>query len=660
MKMRIALFSLIVLALFIAGCGGAEEAPPAPTNTPQPPPPSSTPEPTATPEPTPTVTPIFVDTETLNILHSVLVPENDRNVLAQMFKGVGELTPLEPPATDLEVGATDTFWITNYDDEQIEIPATLQYVTDHAYFWVHDTAQFDPDELETLANTFENKIYPNNQAFFGSEWSPGIDGDPHIYILYARGLAMNVGGYYSTGDELHPDVSEFSNAHEMFVFNAGSVGLAEEYTLGLFAHEYQHMIHWNTDRNEDSWIDEGAAQVAELINRYNPGGSDTYYVNNTDIQLNTWSDSDDEELWFSHYGGSFLFMAYFLDRFGEETTQALINHPANGFQGIDLVLTELGITDPMTNEPILGDDFFVDWALANYIGDDDVEDGRYYYSNYIAPRAKQTDVIRDCEADLQEYDVHQYGVDYIRILCTGQFTLNFEGQIENRVVPADPYSGEYFFWSNSATESNTTLSQTFDFSGVEAPITLTFWTWYDIEKNWDYAFISASTDGETWTTLQGTTTTDSDPQDANYGWGFTGTTRSSEWVQESVDLSEFAGQEVTLRFDYITDAVLNYEGMLIDDVAIEEIGYFTDFETDDGGWIADGFVRIKNVLPQTFRLALIHSGETITVEYIPVGVNNLASVSLDIAEEGESVVLVVAGTTRYTHQTAMYTLSFTR
>jgi hypothetical protein len=33
------------------------------------------------------------------------------------------------------------------------------------------------------------------------------------------------------------------------------------------------------------------------------------------------------------------------------------------------------------------------------------------------------------------------------------------------------------------------------------------------------------------------------------------------------------------------------------------VNYSTDFEADDGGWTAVGFVRVNNVLPQTFRLA---------------------------------------------------------
>jgi hypothetical protein len=69
---------------------------------------------------------------------------------------------------------------------------------------------------------------------------------------------------------------------------------------------------------------------------------------------------------------------------------------------------------------------------------------------------------------------------------------------------------------------------------------------------------------------------------------------------------------------------------------------------------------VQNVLPQTFRLALITIGDTTTVEHIPLGVNNLADIPLDLAEEDEVAVLVVVGTTRFTRQLATYSFDFYR
>ena len=56
-------------------------------------------------------------------------------------------------------------------------------------------------DLRDLADAFEYHIYPTDRSFFGSEWTPGVDGDPHIYILYARGIGDDNAGYFSSADE---------------------------------------------------------------------------------------------------------------------------------------------------------------------------------------------------------------------------------------------------------------------------------------------------------------------------------------------------------------------------------------------------------------------------------------------------------------------------
>ena len=291
MKSRFACLTIFLLVMLMAACGPQDTPTPAPTSTPPPPTKTFTPEPTATLEPTPTVTPIYVDPETLEILENAIVSINDPLGLAQRFKGVGDVPPtVEPPAAPLAVGAKDTFWLIDYRDEPFEAPATLHYVTDHAYFWVVDDAQFDQGDLETTARIFENRIYTTGRAFFGGEWSPGIDGDPHIYVLFARRIGIYVAGYFSSADEMHPLAHEFSNAHEMFVLNIDNIEVSDDFTLSVLAHEFQHMIHWNLDRNETTWLNEGLSQLAEFLNGYSAGGHDWAYSVNPDTQLNTWSE----------------------------------------------------------------------------------------------------------------------------------------------------------------------------------------------------------------------------------------------------------------------------------------------------------------------------------------------------------------------------------
>ena len=112
-----------------------------------------------------------------------------------------------------------------------------------------------------------------------------------------------------------------------------------------------------------------------------------------------------------------------------------------------------------------------------------------------------------------------------------------------------------------------------------------------------------------------------------------------------------------IRFEYVTDAAANGEGFLLDDISVPEIGYFSDFDNDTGGWEADGFVRIQNVLPQIFSLSLIKIGDSTTVERINLAPDNSADIPLNLGTETGEIVLVVSGITPFTRQKAPYQFS---
>jgi hypothetical protein len=589
--------------------------------------------------------------ETLETLNDTNVPINDLRDLAHRLDGRDNIPlTLERTNGSLTPGTRSQFWVSNVDtNESDQITAILEYVTDHVYFWVGEGVDFDEEDLTRLVDIFEEEIYPTTRNFFGSEWSPGVDGDPHLYILYVQNLGLNLLGYFSSADEQHPLAHEYSNAHEMFLLNADNLDLGDELTYGVLAHEFQHMIHWNRDRNEATWVNEGFSELAVLLSGYEVG-SDYAFIVDPDIQLNDWpNDSGDTS---PHYGAGFLFLTYVLDRLGGEATRALVAHPENGLNGIDAILEKFQIIDPLSNKLVTTADIFMDWVLASYLRDESVLDGRYFYHNYPdAPGAIDTETISDCPFGPQNRDVSQFGVDYIRINCSGSHRLRFLGSTQARVVPADPHSGDYAFWSNKGDESDMSLTREFDFSEYSGPLTLSYWTWYDLEEDYDYAYLVVSEDGERWEILSAPSGTPEDPSGNSYGWGYNG--RSGGWVEEEVSLSQYAGKKVQVRFEYITDAAVNGEGMLIDDISIPEVGYYSGFETDTAGWEARGWVRIQNILPQSYRLALIIFGDSTTIQQISVNPDVTAEIDLELDEQ-QSAVLVVTGTTRYTRQKAAY------
>jgi hypothetical protein len=594
-------------------------------------------------------------------LRAEVVPIADPIALAERLGGqAGIPEVMAGSAAPVPLGTVRTFWASNTDtQESFQVDAELAYATDHVYFWVEQGVEYDQGELEALVDEFEQQSYPTNREFFGSEWSPGVDGDVHLYILLADGLGVNLAGYYSSVDEYSPLAHEYSNSHEMFYLMAGNVDLADAYTAGVLAHEFQHMIHWYRDQNEDTWMNEGFSMVAEHLNGFDIGGFDFMYAVEPDQTLANWPGGTEENS--GHYGQAFLVLTYFLDRFGPEATQALVANPANGFDSIDQILRELGATDPSTGQAISADDVFLDWALAMLLQDPSLADGRYGYTSYTnAPEPAFAETVTDCPVTDQARNVSQYGVDYIQLTCGGSYNLALEGATLVPILPAEAHSGDFAFWTNRGDTSDMTLTRAFDLSDVSGPAALEYSLWYDIEEGYDYVYLEVSEDGgETWTILETPSGTTEDPSGNSYGWGYnamSGGGEQAEWIQERVDLSAYAGQEILVRFEYVTDAAVNGEGLLLDDVRLDALGYAEDFEGGHGGWGAEGFVRLYNQLPQTFRAALVELGGEPRVTYLTLDENGRVEVPLDIRDEA---VLVITGTARHTWQPGAYRYSLT-
>jgi immune inhibitor A len=591
--------------------------------------------------------------ENLETLKNTDVPINDPIELAGRLGGKGEIPRTFPDThAPYQVGDSKAFWVTNVDNsENFRVTATVRYLGQHVYFWIENNVDYIEEDLIVLGDTFDQQIYPTTQAFFGSEWNPGVDNDPRIHILYASGLGKSLAGYYSSADQLHPDAHAYSNAHEMFLINADNIQLWHNSIYSTLAHELQHMIHWHIDKNEETWLNEGFSMLSEIINGYDPGGFNRIYLQNTDLQLTDWGANIGENA--PHYGATMLFTAYFYDRFGEDVTRAVIADQKNGMESITSVLADLAIRDPLTGQILTAEDVFADWAMTNFLADPTVADGRYTYSTLpdIQP-ALPSQSINTCPMGLSTTDVAQFGVDTIKITCSGDYTLTFDGGNTTNLLPVAPYSGETFFWSNQGDHSNMHLQRAFDLTAISGRVEMTYQTWYDLEKDYDYVFVSASTDGENWHILNTTSCTTKNPSGNSYGCGLNG--QSGGWQLERVDLTPFAGKLVTVRFDYITDAAVNGNGMVIDDIRVEAINYFNDFEADDGGWQGKGFVRVQNTLPQFFRVSLITIGNQINVHKLDLDESNRIEFDINLGEEIESVVLVISGTTPYTRQRAIY------
>ncbi len=623
---------------------------PQPTPTPFPTPRKAVP----TPIPTPTAdehigqaSPIQLSTEQL--LLAADLPERDQRLLAMRLKHGGKDIPevVKTTPTLRQVGDTDTFWITDNGStppRQLQASATLKYLTDHSYWWVEDGYNVSQADLERSANQFENQTYPTNRAFFGSEWSPGVDGDPHVHIL--MGDVPGVAGYYSASNEFSQLVEPYSNEREMFYINLDSLPPGNTYFDSVLAHEFQHMIHWRQDRNESTWVNEGMSELAPFINGYGPSSFSGIYALTPDTQLTGWADTPGDAA--ANYGGSFLMMAYFLQRFGEDMTQAVVANPANGMAGFTAVLSEHGYTEQFN-------DIFADFLVANYVNDPSLAEGRWGYRDFSPQPAAITQYYEVYPAQ-EQATVNQYGADYIELRGAGDVTLNFRGDTEVNVVDNQPHSGRYQWYSNRGDDSNSHLTRAFDLTGVTSA-TLNYSTWYDIEPDWDYAYVEVSTDGgQTWTVLTTPHSATTNPSGNAYGPGYTGLSGGGpHWLEESLDLTPYAGQKIRLRFEYVTDDAVNRPGWTLDDLSIPEIDFYDAAENGDNDWQAEGFVRMDNILRQHILAQVIEIGDTVRVRPIPLDESNHGSLTVKgLGDTLERAVLVVSGLAPVTSQPAHY------
>lgn len=580
---------------------------------------------------------------------SATIPARDVRALAAAFRGVEAPPVAQRVATDYQVGDVAPFWVSNLDtNDNLQIEAALVYRSDALNMWLQAGEHVNEAQVREAAAFIETRILPTNRTFFGNEWQPGIDGDRRVNILHVRAIG-GAAGYFSSADEYVTAVNPFSNQREMIYASLQHAPIGSNAYYGLIAHEMQHLIQWHTDHNEEAWLNEGMAELAVHLNGL-PTYREPSYVNQTDVQLTMLR--YEPEVAAAHYAAAFLFSAYFLDRFGEEATTALVRHPENGPLGFEAILADL-------EAGMSFDDLFADWLVANYLQSIGRGQGAHQYHTLDLPPIRLESNNRFPATTTAT--VNQYGADYVQLLSDAPLTVVFTGTQQVNLVDTTPHSGRYFWSSLPADESNMTLTRAFDLTAVDTA-TLSFWTWYEIEAGWDYGYVAVSgDDGRSWELLETASTTRDNPQGNSFGPGFTGVSGNGNqpvWIQETADLTPYAGQHILLRFQYVTDDAIHDQGFLIDDITIPELGYSDDVEGGDAGWEAAGFARTTHLLPQRFMIQLILPGpDSVKVEQLQLDENQQGQWQIPLDNETREAILIISGNTPVTRRPAVYTMA---
>ena len=574
-------------------------------------------------------------------------PDRDLHELAQRLRqaGTGPLARTVTAAPQArQVGHTDTFWISEQVDDQpisYAVEARIAVVTEHAYWYVNVDAELSTESLTRAAAEFEERVHPLVTGATGDVWNPGVDNDPRFTVLHTP--LVSAAGYFGSRDEYTKATHPRSNEREMIYMNSDIEPGTGVY-MGVLTHEFQHAVNWNQDGGEDSWINEGLAEYATHQAGYSESFVDRF-LRAPGTQLNFWPDTGRATI--PHYGAAELFVHYLADHYGGYAgVGEMYVLPEDGEDGVDAYLARFGLRF---------EDVFGDWVVANYLDSDEGVHG------YPSRDVRALSVSRMVGPGERQGTLAQFGSRYFEVLMgEGAARIRFEGQPTVQQTSADCRSGSRCWWSNRGDSIDTALTREFDLSGLEAA-TLEFWTWFDIEEGWDYAYVQVSGDGgRTWDVLEGDHTTIDDPVGNSYGPGYTGS--SDGWVRERVDLTPYAGGRALVRFEYVTDDAVYLDGLLIDDLIVPELGYSDDAERE-GGWEARGFALIDNRLPQWYLVQVIEIPEEgpVTVRQLPLDSERTGEVVVSgFGTRIERAVVVVSPATRHTHQRASYRLSVER
>ena len=126
---------------------------------------------------------------------------------------------------------------------------------------------------------------------------------------------------------------------------------------------------------EDTWVDEGFSTFAEILLTEDITKKDVLY------KYPFFADTASTSLiYFTNYSSSRLWMLYLYEHFGGiNFIRALGYNQLNGIEGMNSTLNQQGYAEAF-------DEVFQNWVLANYIDDNTIGGGKYFYEHYNFPK----------------------------------------------------------------------------------------------------------------------------------------------------------------------------------------------------------------------------------------------------------------------------------
>lgn len=367
---------------------------------------------------------------------------------------------------------------------------------------------------------------------------------------------------------------------------------------GVFAHEYQHLLEYYQDQNEVNFVNEGLSDYAISVVGYantlasvnepraeshlycfngfgtvktasNPNPRDCGGPQNS---LTLWGDEGSADQILADYGNAWSFMLFLSDRYGQAFMTAL--HRDATKQGLAGVQAQLDKFAKGTKVADVVHDYQVMNLVDDIVGPKGLVIGTS--RSRVTTKSLEARLNLDNPASYAIPGAAPNGADYVRLRDAAGATisgrklrsLSFTGA---KTLPAQPLKwtvvsdapgneGNPALWSGNS--SNLDAGAIAEVAVPAANPTLTYRERHLAEPDYDYAYTVVSTDGgKTYTALSNANTVAGPLGPALNG-------DADAFVQQSFDLSAYAGKTVLIGFRYVSDGGVNDGGWYVDDVSV--------------------------------------------------------------------------------------------
>lgn len=205
---------------------------------------------------------------------------------------------------------------------------------------------------------------------------PDVDGDGILDILFLdihdnfASSGSFIAGFFDPNDLIN---NSTSNKRDMLYIDVNPLikngnKISFEPAASTIAHEYQHLIEANYERNEPEniFVNEGLSEYAEIFCGFTPRSA-ADYNKNTDRSLLSWNFDDP----LPDYSRASLWTEYLFQRIGYQQIKIFVQSPKVGMDAIKEILS---LSDISFKE------IFTDWTIANLLNDSSVS-VKYYYKH---------------------------------------------------------------------------------------------------------------------------------------------------------------------------------------------------------------------------------------------------------------------------------------